>query len=64
MGIVIGGLAAMFAVTALAARLSRDSKQRSCCVVVDPARDVRMAGAYNSDVVTDGDLTRSSTPQR
>ena len=63
MGIVIGGLVAMFAVTSLAARLSRKAKQRSCCVVIDPAKDVRMAGAFAGDVVTDGDLTGSSTPR-
>jgi len=44
---------AMVAVTALAARLTRNAKRQSCCIIVDPAKDLRMTGAFESQADAD-----------
>jgi len=53
MGLVIFGMLAMVAVTALAARLTRNAKRQSCCIIVDPAKDLRMTGAFESQADAD-----------
>ena len=46
---VFGGLLLLLAVSAGLGSLSRRSKVQSCCIVIDPAQDARMAGAFDPD---------------